>query len=278
MAHPQIAAFARLAEGGKAPVRRIEGQETLLGRASHAIVYDEIHDEIVVPQGFAQAILTFRGAANGQERPIRVIHGSRTQLKDPDPLAVDPVNNEIFVPEDNRVLVFAREAEGDVAPIRVLRVPDNIRLRIPGVFPAQNLLVVSGSPSQGERNNQLLIFDRRAQGDARPLRVIGGPRTTLGDDVGELRVYHDWIVVAHTVTGKAPADPSWPAVSVWSVHDEGDVPPRWSMNLGKIDGVSVDVKSFDLDPKNRAIVVATGRKPNNSVLTYSFPELFEGRD
>jgi hypothetical protein len=61
---------------------------------------------------------------------------------------------------------------------------------------------------------------------------------------------------------------------VWSVHDAGDVPPRWSMTLGKVDGVPVDVKSFDLDPKNRTIVVATGRKPNNAVLTYSYPELY----
>lgn len=277
MAHPQIAAFARLAEGGKAPVRRIEGQETLLGRASHAIVYDEMHDEIVVPQGFAQAILTFRGAASGEERPIRLIHGSRTQLQDPDPLAVDPINNEIFVPEDNRVLVFAREADGNVAPIRIFRVPDDIQLGIPGVFPTHDLLVVSSRANRGEGKDQLLVFNRRAQGDARPLRVIGGPRTMLDEEIRELRVYRDWIVVAHTVTGKPPADPSWSAVSVWSIHDEGDVPPRWSMNLGKLDGVPFDIKSIDLDPKNRTIVVATGRKPNNAVLTYSFPELFEGR-
>jgi hypothetical protein len=99
----------------------------------------------------------------------------------------------------------------------------------------------------------------------------------LDEEIRELRVYRDWIVVAHTVTGKAPADPSWSAVSIWSIYDEGDVPPRWSMNLGKLDGVPFDIKSIDLDPKNRTIVVATGRKPNNAVLTYSFPELFEAR-
>lgn len=275
MAHPQIAVFARLAEGGKPPVRRIEGQQTLLGRASHAIVYNEIHDEIVVPQGFAQAILTFRGAARGEEGPIRVIHGNRTQLRDPDPLAVDPVHNEIFVPEDNRILVFPREANGNVAPIRVLRGADDLQFEFPGVLPAHNLLVVSAKAGQGQ--NQLLIFDRLAQGNAQPLRVIGGPRTTLGDEIGELRAYRDWIVVAHEVRGRAPADPSRPAVSVWSIHDQGDVLPRWSMNLGLVDGLPVDLKGFDLDPKNRTIVVATGRKPNNAVLTYSFPELFEGK-
>jgi hypothetical protein len=242
-------------------------------------VYNEIHDEIVFPQGFAQAILTFRGAASGEEPPIRVIHGSRTQLQAPDPVTVDPINNEIFVPEGNRVLVFAREAHGNVAPIRVLRGPEETELGITAVFPAHNLLVVSGRASRGEGQDQMLIFDRRAQGDARPLRVIGGPRTMLGEDIREIRAYRDWIVVAHTVNvnDEAPADPSASLLSVWSIHDEGDVPPRWSMNLGKLDGVPFDVKSFDLDPKNRTIIVATGRKPNNAVLTYSFPELFEAR-
>jgi hypothetical protein len=111
------------------------------------------------------------------------------------------------------------------------------------------------------------------------VKIIGGPRTTLNidEDIGELRAYRDWIVVAHTVKGKAPGDKPWSAISAWSIHDEGDVAPRWSMNLGELNGVRFDVKSFDLDPKNRTVVVATGRSPNNAVLTYSFPELFEGR-
>ncbi len=81
MAHPQIAAFARLADGNAKPVRKIEGQKTLLGRTMHSIVYDEIHDEFVVPQQFGQAILTFRGGADGEEVPVRVIQGSLTQLR-----------------------------------------------------------------------------------------------------------------------------------------------------------------------------------------------------
>ena len=81
----------------------------------HSIVYDEIHDEFVVPQQFGQAILTFRGGADGEEVPVRVIQGSLTQLRNPDRLGLDPVHNEIFVPQGNSVLVFPREAKGNVA-------------------------------------------------------------------------------------------------------------------------------------------------------------------
>ena len=87
----------------------------------HAIAYDEIHDEFSVPVPLPQAILTFRGAANGEEAPIRILQGPKTQLVDPERLATDPVHSEIFVPQGNSVLVFARDANGDVAPIRILK-------------------------------------------------------------------------------------------------------------------------------------------------------------
>ena len=65
MAHPQIAVFARLADGQAERLRAIEGQKTLLGRTMHAIAYDEIHDEMYVTQQFSQGILVFRGSARG---------------------------------------------------------------------------------------------------------------------------------------------------------------------------------------------------------------------
>ncbi len=68
MAHPQIAGFARLADGQAERLRAIEGQKTLLGRTMHAIAYDEIHDEIYVTQQFGQGILVFRGSATGEDR------------------------------------------------------------------------------------------------------------------------------------------------------------------------------------------------------------------
>src|SRR5947208_4455216 len=69
----------------------------------HGFGYDAIHDEIVVNSAIAQGILTFRGGANGEEPPIRVIQGSLTQLQRPDQLEVDPVHNEIFVPQRGKV-------------------------------------------------------------------------------------------------------------------------------------------------------------------------------
>src|SRR5207249_2609580 len=58
--HPQIAAFARVANGSPKPNRQMYGATTILSRIPHDIRYDEIHDEIVITT-HADAILTFRG-------------------------------------------------------------------------------------------------------------------------------------------------------------------------------------------------------------------------
>ena len=68
------------AEEDAVPTRKLEGQLTRLGRTMHDIAYDPIHDEIVVGSPFAQAILVFRGGADGQEAPLRIIQGPRTQI------------------------------------------------------------------------------------------------------------------------------------------------------------------------------------------------------
>ena len=44
----------------------------------HGMGFDPIHDELVVNSPLAQAILTFRGGADGEEAPIRVIQGPNT--------------------------------------------------------------------------------------------------------------------------------------------------------------------------------------------------------
>ena len=233
----------------------------------HGIDYDEVNDEIVVPQQFGQAILTFAGGADGETPPIRYIQGPSTRLKEPDRLAVDGVNNEIFVPEGNQVLVFPRLASGDVAPIRTLDLDSSAGSV--DVDPINNLLVVRTSLRQDGRNQAaLLIFNRTDQGKAKPKAVISGPNTGLRN-VWTIRLYppRGWILAVEQGTGKSDEN-SW--VGVWSIHDNGDVAPRWRIggpqgSLRKPRGVTVDAEA-------KTVIVSD--KYLNSVLTYSYPELF----
>ena len=117
----------------------------MLGRTQHSIFYDEIHDEIVVPQPFAGAILTFQGGANGEVPPIRIIQGPKTGLALTDVMTVDPVHNEYFIPYGQGggvVNVFDRMAQGDVAPIRTIGSQAAGLGGIPSVDYEHNLLLV----------------------------------------------------------------------------------------------------------------------------------------
>ena len=106
MAHAQIAFFARLAKENTPPNRVLAGQKTLLSRTMHDIRYDELHDEFVVNNPFAYAVLVFDGGASGEDPPKRIIQGPKTTLGGSSRLEIDPVNNEILVPEGGGVLVF----------------------------------------------------------------------------------------------------------------------------------------------------------------------------
>ena len=263
MGHPQIAAFARLANGGAKPVRAIAGQNTLFTRTIHDMAYDPVRDEILVPGFYNFAVLTFRGDANGDASPVRKVFGPSTQIVNPQAVSLDAVHGEIFVPQERGVvLVFPRETDGDAAPIRVLQTPRPQRLTLD---PVRNLMIVSGGGG-------IRIYDRTASGSAKPLRVITGPgakevalltnnpangmifgvvRPGGGDDVEGRYGLEDY-------------------VGVWSVFDDGDVPAR--LTIGGPNLLLKDARGITLDAKNKDVIVSD--KTLNAVLTFHVPEAF----
>ena len=233
----------------------------------HDIRYDSLHDEIVVPNPFAQAVITFRGSAQGEERPIRVIQGPKTQMRHPDMLDIDPAHNEIFVGGNDSIQVFSREANGDAAPIRVIRGPKTgLRgANAMAVDPVHNVVVVPSSYGE-ERTPSLLIFNRTDQGDVAPRRVILGARTSR-----QLTIYspRGWIL-ANTATGSPRERNQMSTISVWSIHDNGNVPPRWQ--LGGPKSTLLRARGIGVNPKTKEVIVADMQL--NAVLTYYFPEIF----
>ena len=259
--HPQIAAFARLAKENAVATRKLAGQLTRLGRTMHDIAYDPIHDEIVVGSPFAQAVLVFRGGAFGEEPPIRIIQGPRTQIVSAtngvDRIAIDPVNNEILVTSRlHKILVFDREADGDVAPIRVLGGPDsqigtNPPVRVDTV---NNLLLISG-------NGGMLVFDRTASGNTKPKYVIGGAGPTGGS--AQFEVYNGLVIA-----------PRGDNLYAWNLRDSGpNVRPVWKIPAPL--GPRANQLGIVLDPAHKEVLVATGE--GNQIRTFSVPEFFTGR-
>lgn len=214
----------------------------------HGIAYDEVADRIIVPAQFSQAILSFRGNAQGEEPPVRVIQGPRTGLQQADRVSVDPLRKEIFVSDRGQILVFPVEANGDVAPIRAIRGPDTQFDGAPslGIDSVNRLLVLT---SRG-----LLIFDSSASGNVKPLRTVTG----YSAGMGRLAVYNGLIFAGGGDEG----------IGIWSVNDNGAVPPRW--RLGK--GVLQAIRGITVDPRNKSVIVTD--KELNAVLTWYVPEVF----
>lgn len=246
----------------------------------HDIRYDAIHDEMLVTNPFAQAILVFRGGASGEEAPVRMIQGPHTQLDSVNRLEADPVHNEIFIPMRDRILVFPLDGKGDVAPLRVIRGPDTGLGRqgaeTAAVDPVHNLIIVGTNVGDSDVGGSkdvgsLLIYNRTDDGNVKPRAVITGPKTAIRH-IAQLQVYppKGWIVAAQQGSCCDEEEPKDAFVGVWSIHDNGDVPPRWTIRGPK--STLKKPRGVALNPKNKELVIADMRL--NSVLTYYFPEIF----
>lgn len=263
-----------MANGYTNPTRRIEGQKTLLARTMHSIAYDAIHDEITVPIPEAGAVLTFRGAATGEEPPLRSIQGPLTQFVKPDRLWVDPVNNEILVPSGDEILVFPREATGNVAPVRVLKGPDTkLGAGAVAVDTIHDLLIAVGGAGGGS-GSQILIFDRKASGNTKPRAVISGPNTMLTSTGGPFTIHAPTGRILVPIRGPIPggqmvAPDSF--VGVWSINDSGNVPPQWILG-GPRAGTFEMIRGIAVNEKYKEVIVTDKRL--NAVLTFSMPEIF----
>ena len=60
-------------------------------------------------------------------------------------------------------------------------------------------------------------------------------------------------------------------MGVWSIYDNGDVGPRWT--IGGPKGMLRRPHGVVVDAKNKTVIITD--KYQNGVLTYSFPEMFE---
>lgn len=243
----------------------------------HDIRYDAVHDEVLVTNPFALALLVFRGDANGEEPPIRVIQGPHTELAGYgegglDRLDVDPVHNEIFVPNGNSVLVFSRTATGDAAPIRVIKGPDTRVRRTTSlaVDPVHNIVVVL-------ENRALLIFNRTDEGNVKPRAVISPPADTDFRVSSQIQVYppKGWIFVS-TQRSRASNENTrqvefeGAGLGIWSINDNGQTPPHWKITGPK--SLLKRPRGVAFDAKDKEVYVAEMRQ--NAILTYYFPEIF----
>ena len=139
------------------------------------------------------------------------------------------------------------------------------------IDPVNNLLVINGG-------NALLIFDRTISGDAKPLRVIQGPKT----GVAAIMTFQVYPPKGLIISGCEAAYASTLSVCAWSVNDNGDAAPRWKLPVAQLSGYQPS--GIALDPVHKEIIMSSsGQKVQavpppggimNAAVTFSWPEIF----
>jgi len=264
----------------------IAGQTARVSRTMHGIFYNPKHDEIVVPVALGGAVLTLPGGANGGEPPLRVLQGPKTGLVQPDTLYVDVAHDEMMVDSgDDSVLVFSRTATGDVAPIRKLGGPKTKIRNIYGITvdSVHNLIIIGNRVDLGGRESEdgILIFNRTDTGDVPPRAVIAGPRTgiikirqvVVDEERGQIfaTIKNNFENYDPDQERPSPWNPDKTGfIGVWSIDDNGDVPPR-----GVIKGPATGLvwpAGVAINPRDREVYAIDS--VSNALFMFTMPELF----
>jgi DNA-binding beta-propeller fold protein YncE len=121
------------------------------------------------------SIIVHSMQAKGNDAPLRVIQGPKTQFNWPTGLAVDEQRGELYVANDmgNSLLVFNVTDSGDVAPKRVIKGPKTNLANPTGVWvDTKNNEVWAAN----FMNHSATVYPLTASGDVAPLRIIrSGP-------------------------------------------------------------------------------------------------------
>jgi len=250
----------------------------------HGIFYDEVHDEIVVPVALGGAVLTLPGDAAGDAPPKRVLQGPKTGIVQPDTIYVDLKHDELIVESgDDAVLVFPRTAQGDVAPTRRIGGPNSGVSNIYGLAAGRDCLVVANRVDTGGRasDDAILVFNRLDNGDPKPRTKISGPHTGI-IKIRQVFVDEERGLIFATIKNNfeaynyADARPSpWDPIKtgfigVWSIDDNGDVPPRGvirgpATGLVWPAGVAINAKHHEIYAIDSV---------SNALFVFKMPEFF----
>ena len=247
-----VLVFSHDAGGNVAPVRILKTPHR-----NFASGIDEEKNELFVTIQYPPKVVVYRKDAAGDEKPVRVLEGPHTLLHDTHGLALDlkrrlmivgswgnssdpnvAGSGKIYPPS---IAVYPLDANGDVAPLRVIEGPKT-QLDWAG---GMSLDVESGDLFvANDVGGSILVFKETDQGDVAPARVIKGPKTSLNHPAGisvDAKNREVWV----SNMGNSSA-------SAFALSADGDVAPvrtirsaplgRQSVKFGKPQAVAFDSK------------------------------------
>lgn len=200
------------------------------------ITVDLVRNEVAVTDENLQQLLFYhRGEDNAPDKvatPIRVIgtgvnspadkRASKTNIEFQAGIYVDPRTGELYAVNNDShdtMVIFPREASGNVAPARELNIPH-------GAFglavddPNEELYL------SVQHDSGIVVFRKSAAGDDAPVRLLQGPRTGLANPHGiALDPKSNLMFVANhgSVALRSLEGGNWL---------DGHAPPNWPLDRG----------------------------------------------
>ena len=159
--------------------------------------------------------------------PKRVVAGLNTKMDFNCGLYVDPKSGDVYsVANDigDTLVVFPRDAKGNVSPKRELRTPHGT-YGIAVDEQAQELFLTV------EHSNSVVVYQKMAEGEEKPIRKLAGDNTELEDPHGiALDTKNQWLFVSNhgNVGNNVPPiagrfEP--PSITVHALKADGDTAP-----------------------------------------------------
>ena len=165
----EITEYAPGAHGNAAPINTIGGGNTQLSTPVGMVMNGSGH--LFVANAGAASIVVFAAGASGNATPIGIIEGNYTGLSRPFALAFDPNGRLLVADESAGVLVFNSGALGNVSPVQQIT-----SLAYPAGVYGDAHGHIWAADFEG---NSIDEFAGNANGNAKPIRAIKGPNTTL---------------------------------------------------------------------------------------------------
>lgn len=253
---PQSAAAAADTAGAvdlsaRKPVRMIRDPYS----AYSAVAVDPVHNEVVLTDENMFNILVYDRSANTppnakMTEPKRMIGGLNTKIEFQCGLYIDPVSGDIYGVNNDTVdtlVIFDRQAKGNVAPTRQLHTPHGT-FGIAVDEDAQEMYLTV------QHDNSVVVFRKNPSQEEAPTRLLQGNKTQMHDPhgiaidtknglmfVGNYGNFHEKdYSQPNTVSGIRGGDkPNWPvaqelagtgkffppSITVYSLKAKGDTAP-----------------------------------------------------
>src|SRR2546422_682107 len=210
------------------PIRTIRDKDPIYS----AVAVDTRYDEVILMDNNNWGLRVFNRLDNTASdapltEPKRIISGPETEVQFNNGLYIDPQNGDIYSVETDtgdKVVVFPRDAKGNIKPARILRTPHR-GFALAVDEEKQELFVGVQYPPE------VAVFRKGASGNDKPLRSLQGESTRLSDVHGialdpknKLLYTTNWGHVSdYRIVGTGRFED--PSITVYPLSADGDTSP-----------------------------------------------------